>query len=413
MFLSISHILISQIIACGDKTTDTSLTWTKDAQPIVEQHCVRCHNADGQGTGDFTDFATVQAMSTLMINAIDSGTMPPPAADPSCHDYNDSEKMHLPQESRDVLAQWIEEGMVYGEESDKQEYDHSMDTIENPDLVVTLLEPYQPTFTDANNPKNEYRCFAIPHNQTEPFYITEFHPIVDNDAIVHHVVLAKGNADGILTGSDAIEGVDCIQGGSFIQGDYQDGEMLGGWAPGMSPVRFPSTAGLLVRPNEYIVIQMHYYQSEAGGDAPVDQSGYAFKITREAPESILHMVPLGIQDFVIPAEEESYLVSDSFSIPVAFKIWGVFPHMHVLGSGYELSTDDQCLIASDKYDFNNQLTYMYDQPVQIEADANLNISCTWNNASSNPNLLHSPPIDVMYGERTDEEMCYMFSLLSF
>jgi hypothetical protein len=125
------------------------------------------------------------------------------------------------------------------------------------------------------------------------------------------------------------------------------------------------------------------------------------------------MVPLGIQDFVIPAEEESYLVSDSFSIPVAFKIWGVFPHMHVLGSGYELSTDDQCLIASDKYDFNNQLTYMYDQPVQIEADANLNISCTWNNASNNPNLLHSPPIDVMYGERTDEEMCYMFSLLSF
>ena len=50
-------------LACSsDKSKDSTaaeLTWTKDVQPIVEQHCVRCHQEDGQGTGDFSNYDTV------------------------------------------------------------------------------------------------------------------------------------------------------------------------------------------------------------------------------------------------------------------------------------------------------------------------------------------------------------------
>ena len=414
--LVITSVLLSLTVGCTPtKETDSAveeITWTKDIQPIVEQHCVRCHQGDGQGTGDFTDFATVDAMAPLILDAIESGRMPPGSADPECHDYQDSDKFIVPEHSKDAIRAWIDGGKPFGDNADAQTYDRSMSSLENPTLIVQLQEPYTPTFTDTANPKNEYRCFALEHNQTEPFYITALHPIIDNPSMVHHVVLAKANDNGILPGSDDKSGVDCIRDGSFIGGNYQDGAMLGGWAPGMSPVRFPENAGLMVRPTDHIVIQMHYYQSETLEEGASDQSGYAFEITTEAPEHVISMFPLGLSDFTIPAGDESYTANDNFSIPVDILIWGVFPHMHVLGSGYSLSTENQCLIASDNYDFDNQLTYMYNEPVLLPANQPFDLSCTWDNSATNPNQFANPPQDVGYGERTDEEMCFVFTLAS-
>ena len=38
--------------------------------------------------------------------------------------------------------------------------------------------------------------------------------------------------------------------------------------------------------------------------------------------------------------------------------------------------------------------------------------CTWDNSSNNPNAYYDTPQNVGYGERTDEEMCYAFTLIS-
>ena len=417
--MGLTPLLIFSFIfgfACGSNgsqdSTSGDLTWTRDVQPIVEQHCVRCHQEDGQGTGDFTDYDTVKVMLPLMLDSIDAGRMPPPAADPDCHDYQDSDKFIIPHTSRNALEEWMNNGMPFGLERDSQIYDRRMNSLENANLTLTLKEPYKPTFTDTENPMNEYRCFALEHNQTEPFYIKALHPTVDNDSMVHHIVLAKANDNGLIEGSTNVEGVDCIDNGVFVTGNYQDGSMLGGWAPGMSPVRFPDNAGLVVQPNEKIVIQMHYYKSDSLADNATDQSGFDFEITTEAPENVVTMFPLGIRRFTIPAGNESYTITEDFELPIDINIWGVFPHMHVLGAAYEMKSEDECLVASDHYDFDNQLTYMFDGPILLEEGTRFSLSCTWDNGASNPNLIIDPPVDIGYGERTDEEMCYVFTLAS-
>ena len=413
--MNVLSILVFGFACSSDKSQDSTvseLTWTKDVQPIVEQHCVRCHQEDGQGTGNFSDYDTVTAMLPLMIDSIDAGRMPPPSADPDCHDYQDSDKFVIPNAAVNILEQWMNNDMPYGSEADGHVYDRRMSDLENANLTLTLQEPYKPSFSDTDNPMNEYRCFALEHNQTEPFYIKALHPTIDNDAMVHHIVLAKANDNGLLDGSTNTEGVDCIENGAFVTGNYQDSAMLGGWAPGMSPVRFPKNAGLLVQPNEKIVIQMHYYKSTTLDDNATDQSGFDFEITTEAPENVVSMFPLGIQNFTIPAGDESYTVSDDFELPIGINIWGVFPHMHVLGTAYEMKTENECLVASDRYDFDNQLTYMFDQPIFLAAGTKFSLSCSWDNSTNNPNLIIDPPVDIGYGERTDEEMCYVFTLAS-
>ena len=82
--------------------------------------------------------------------------------------------------------------------------------------------------------------------------------------------------------------------------------------------------------------------------------------------------------------------------------------MHVLGSGYEMYADTaadgrQCLLRSDQYDFDNQVTYMFKEPVSIEGGDLISFECTWDNSAENPDQFYDDPQDISYGERTNEE----------
>ena len=67
---------------------------------------------------------------------------------------------------------------------------------------------------------------------------------------------------------------------------------------------------------------------------------------------------------------------------------------------------------SDRWDFHNQLTYTYREPIEVDSDSVVSLRCSWDNSAENPNQLNEEPKDVRYGERTDEEMCYAFSYVS-
>ena len=60
---------------------DSEVTWYKDVQPIVEKHCVRCHNEDGIAVGNFRDIDDVITLAPLMHAAMSDGRMPPPSSE--------------------------------------------------------------------------------------------------------------------------------------------------------------------------------------------------------------------------------------------------------------------------------------------------------------------------------------------
>ena len=131
------------------------------------------------------------------------------------------------------------------------------------------------------------------------------------------------------------------------------------------------------------------------------------------------MYPFGPTSFQIPAGDAAYSKSSGFTIPTGIKakVYGTFPHMHNLGSGYHLQIKkndetEQCILHSDGWNFNNQLTYMFPEPIQLEGGDNVEFECTWNNSKSNTSRPLEEPVDTRYGERTDEEMCFAFTFLS-
>jgi hypothetical protein len=70
-----------------------------------------------------------------------------------------------------------------------------------------------------------------------------------------------------------------------------------------------------------------------------------------------------------------------------------------------------CLAESDRYDFDNQQTYMFKEPVSVQGGDTLGFECTWDNSADNPDQFFDEPQDIGYGERTNEEMCFTFTLV--
>jgi hypothetical protein len=122
------------------------------------------------------------------------------------------------------------------------------------------------------------------------------------------------------------------------------------------------------------------------------------------------MLPPGPTSFRIPPGDEEYTARFNFTNSyVDIYIHGVFPHMHRLGSSYEATirhadgTED-CLVRGD-WDFENQMTYMYDEPVRFEIGDSWRSRCTWDNSEGEE--------AVGFGESTDQEMCFFFSYVTF
>lgn len=396
----------------SDPTPKEGPTYYADVAPVLQTYCTRCHSASGQGPGDFDDPDTVVSMGELIAGNVAAGLMPPPAADPTCADYEGSERMLIPEDAKAILSDWVDSGKQLGSPDEAVPVTPWDTELEDADTFFDMAHPYTPVFDDPSNPGNEYRCFVLENTRSESFYVTAFTPSLGTPELVHHIVVFLADETEEIPGYDEETGVDCIDN---VSGGAE--RMLAAWAPGMLPVRLPEGRGVRILPSQNLVLQMHYYDNGTSAGL-TDQSGYALKTAEEVEVPVL-MFPVGANGFTIPAGNDSYTHSEEFELPPGLggKIYTTFPHMHVLGQGYELTVEHSdgstsCVARSDGYDFDNQLSYSLLEPIPVAGGDTLRQTCTWNNSPSNPDLIHNPPIETSYGERTDEEMCFTFLLAS-
>ena len=385
-----------------DGSGTQTLSYYADVEPILQQHCVRCHQDGGLGPGDFTDPSVVEALAPAMLGAIDAGRMPPPVSDPDCQDYVGSEHLRLPEASRDVLAAWMDQGQPLGDPADAPPPVVIETELANPDVVVRMPEPYAPTFEDPENPGNEYRCFVLDTTEASGRYVTAMAPVVDADPLVHHIVLFTVPTGSLTEAQQDPQGFDCMGG----MAESTDG-MIAAWAPGMLPLRLPEGTGLEIPEGRSLVMQMHYFANGTAGGTVADQSAYAFETTDSARPAF--MAPVGSYSFAIPAGDPAYTHSSTFvNTFTDLRVVATFPHMHELGTDYDLrirhEDGSETCVAQGGYGFNNQLTYQFPEPLTFGVGDELEFSCTWNNEEGDST--------VYFGERTDEEMCYFFTIVT-
>ena len=92
------------------------VTFTRDVAPILNQHCVECHREGEIGPFALTDYEEVVGWGEMILEVIAQHRMPPWHADPKHGKFVGERR--LPNEARETLAAWVEQGMSPGDPQD-------------------------------------------------------------------------------------------------------------------------------------------------------------------------------------------------------------------------------------------------------------------------------------------------------
>lgn len=395
--------------ATSGSTTPGGPTYWADIRPILDWNCARCHTDGGQAPS-FDDAETARALAPLMAAYTAEGRMPPAAPDPSCADYGGSDRFVVDDEEMALLAAWADAGAPLGDPAGYVAAAADAISTAPFDLELRGTTSYQPVFGDDGN---DYRCFLLDVGNPAVTYLTGLEAVVDNDAIVHHIVLFE-LFDGGYTGDGTGDPHDGFACGGLGEGGW---DFLAAWGPGANPVTFPDGSGMRLPKEAQLVLQMHYFESYDGAENELDQSGYGLHLADHVDRRVEQYL-LGATGFTIPAGDAAYSVTEH--IPwggtTDMDVLGVWPHMHVLGSGFDerivrADGSESCLLHQDRWDFHNQVWAPLVTPEPITAGDEIQITCTWDNSALNPNQPADPPQDVAFGEETGNEMCIGFTYL--
>jgi hypothetical protein len=248
---------------------------------------------------------------------------------------------------------------------------------------------------------DDYHCFIIEHDFTEDKFMNAFRVRPGNLAAAHHILFWQIDESQLdeARGKESApgEGYTCF--GSNGLGD--ESGLIGGWVPGSVPLQFGEGQGMRIPSDSFLVVQIHY--NTVNNDDP-DRTEIDMWFTDGPADTPLGMYPLPDTGLFLAAGDSNATAGNSITMPIGATIYGVVPHMHLLGTRIRVSAGNQCLVDIPNWDFNWQGFYLYETPVEISAGTSLNLECWYDNSAANQPEGRSPE-DVRWGEGTYDEMC--------
>jgi hypothetical protein len=414
----------SSSASSDDGTAPAEIAFYDDVAPILAAHCNGCHREGGVAPFALDTYADASMWAAPVLSAIQQRTMPPFTAnnDGSCQTFADAR--WLEDDEIDAIASWIDAGLPEG--------DASLGVPEPPDPPV-LTGPGVESFStpELYVPKtgiipgaveDDYRCFLVDPELETDKYLVGFQILPGDERLVHHVLVFNvdptraGNAD-IMSALDEESpdepGWPCF--GAAGDGVWVEGVPIT-WAPGTGATHFPGGAGVRLGAGQQLVVQVHYNlaQVEEGTSAP--PTGLALELADEVERRAHvaladgYLLTLFGEPAMLPPGEAA--ASFSYDVQLAqipnmttefdeVEVLGLLPHMHTRGARMHVSFDVEgesvCGVDVDRWDFDWQQTFFYEQPLAMRMTDMMHVTCEWNTEGE------SEPIGPSLG--TDGEMC--------
>jgi hypothetical protein len=411
-------------------------TWYADVAPIVGASCQGCHTAGGIAPFALDTPEEGALWAEAMVAAVESGRMPPwsaAATDACTPRFGWKDDLRLSDTQRATLRAWADAGAPAGDPATAAPLPQRAAT--ELDRVDARIAPEVGYATSGD--ADEYICYSIDPGFTETKWLTGFQIEPGLPAAVHHV-LVFADPDGVTASLANEDGYYPCFGG--VGGGVS--ELVGAWAPGMTPLEMPPGIAEELPAGSRLVMQVHYHPN--GTTQPPDRTAMAVRFADAPPDRLtqLRLIgnfgespnllpgpndPSGVA-FLIPAnvaghtEEMRYKYRGSDDVP----LWIVGTHMHYIGRGMRIMVEHaapsgdepatECLIETPTWDFNWQRLYAYDAPLdavpRLHRNDVLQLSCTYDNTTDNPGVRQAladaglaAPVDVRLGEATLDEMC--------
>jgi len=212
-------------------------------------------------------------------------------------------------------------------------------------------------------------------------YIGGFRALAPNGT--HHTVLTVG----AKSGSDGVESCNSFQ--NHLSLVYGSGV-------GTSEYTMPEGVAVKVSAGQQLLLNLHLFNV-----GETDLSGISGTEVLEVPAAdVVHeaeAVLMGPVQFSIPPGNQ--VVTGSCTPNVSATIFGVFPHMHYLGTHMKVdvaATGATTNLHDGPYDFEDQQIYPV-TPTAIDVGDVVEVTCSYTNATDQT---------VSFGESSEAEMCF-------
>jgi polyisoprenoid-binding protein YceI len=447
---------IELAVASGDDPL-----FSETVQPVLETGCASCHEPGGSGSGEWelADARDAAEIASGIGLVTETRYMPPWLASEEGVPLQHS--LRLTDEQLSAVDEWVDAGGPLDVDPDTriEAVEEAGPTLRD-DLELRIPEPY----TGTVEKENDYRCFVLDPELTEPTTITGYEFLPDQLPIVHHALVYRldGDARPALDAAEARDddpGWECF-GGINVQGTSLSpsgrggsNDLVMGWAPGQPPSEFAEGTAIHLDADDLFVVQLHYHVSE---DPPPDQSALALQLgdgdpadyddievtTYLAPAEIpcepgttaprcdrevemealaeqygpvgptiangLHLVCGTTPGELARLEDGIARSSCDHEVRDAGQVLAVLGHMHEIGSTFRMTLnpgtpDETVLLDIPRWDFDWQFNYAIDEDVVLEEGDTIRVECSWDRALAAD---HEEPHYISWAEGTEDEMCY-------
>ena len=374
-------------------------TFTRDVAPILFEHCVPCHREGGIGPFSLETYAGTGERAGRIAAMTAARTMPPWLPERGPEPFVGERR--LPDEAIATLRRWADGGAPEGDPAALPAVPRFADgwQLGEPDLVVSMPEPY---VVPASG-RDVFRSFVVevPTERDRFVAAMEFRP--GNHEVVHHAVVL---VDGTRS-TRHLDALDPAPGWAGMQAglaESPDGHFLG-WTPGKTSLEVPEGMAWRLPRGGDLVLQLHLLPRPDAAPVQVE-IGFHFG---DAPTRAAARLRLGTKAMDVPAGEARYRIRDTYRLPVAVELVGLYPHAHYLGKEMRAWAEfgdggRRPLLHIPDWDFNWQAEYRFARPVPLPAGAILAMEFRYDNSADNPNNPHDPPRRVLYGPESSDEM---------
>lgn len=400
------QILCVLCVLCGDHSlsaAQSAPTFNKDIAPLLWARCGACHRPGASAPFSLLDYKDVVPRARQIVAATKSRLMPPWLPEPGVGEF--SNERRLRDDEIALLEQWVASGTLQGRAEDlpaRPEWGDGWQ-LGTPDLIVSLPEAYRlrPGEADA------FRVFVMPIPLRSARYVRGVEIRPGNARVVHHASMSVDRTRGSRR-LDQADNEPGFSGAMMSQGARNPEGRAIGWTPGISPALEPEGMAWKLDSGADLVVEVHILPSRTG-ETELVQPSVGFYFTDTLPTKTPVDFKLGSKAIDIPAGQASYVIEDSYQLPVDVDLLSVYPHAHYLAKEMRASVTIPGglvtpLVSIKNWDFHWQDEYRYARPWFLPRGTLVTMRYTYDNSTANKRNADRPPSRVVFGPESTNEM---------
>lgn len=372
-----------------DSLKSRGVSYAADVAPLFMTRCAGCHTDGGLAPWPMTGHRMLQGWSPMIREVLLTRRMPPGQIDDEIGDWTDTHQ--LTDAEMALLLYWIDGGARNDDSADPLADRPRFEPhwpLGEPDLVIDIPEQSVPATGIVDF---VYERMSIP--TTKDYWVGAV-SYLPGDASVLHSVLAYS----VAKDSPPVD--------PFALISAEGTEFFSLFVPGKSTDVFLPDSGFHLTQDSDLVVKIRYLSS---GRATTDQTSIGLHFLDAVPQMALETIVLDEANFIIPAgSSNETIVVTSQPFASDFLVEAFAPQMHGRGKSMSIVAQypdglERLLFSVPNYNFNWQLNYTLQDPIQLPAGSRLISSTTFDNSELNPFSL-APEQDALPGSTSWDEI---------